>query len=179
MKKISVKVILAIGFSIFLVYLLLPNSTFPVPPPGSLQSGEKADTETPLRRAYFTNYAREEVLRYYKSELSRSRFLGIPLPTYRLNYPPEDAFSLIRDQTRSTFLEEIVNPLKESLFVNGFEPKDPKDAIFIENKFWRQKITVKFVPSNMFIRIIINILGLMSLAFLLNSISREVREFRK
>lgn len=149
--------ILKLGFFIFsgilVFYLLLPNPSFPEPPPDALQSNEPADTEITLRRAYFTNFTREEVLVHYKNQLEKSAFLGIPLPTYRLNYPPEEAKTIIRDQTRSTFLEEIVHPLRESVFVNGFEPKDPKDAIFIDERFWRQKIIVKFVPSSIAVRL--------------------------
>ncbi len=151
--------ILKLGFFIFsgilVFYLLLPNPSFPEPPPDALQSNEPADTETTLRRAYFTNFTREEVLVHYKNQLEKSAFLGAPLPTYRLNYPPEEAKTIIRDQTRSTFLEEIVHPLRESIFINGFEPKDPKDAIFIDEKFWRQKIIVRFVPSSTLFRLAI------------------------
>ena len=151
--------ILKLGFFIFsgilVFYLLLPNPSFPEPPPDALQSNEPADTETTLRRAYFTNFTREEVLVHYKNQLEKSAFLGVPLPTYRLNYPPEEAKTIIRDQTRSTFLEEIVHPLRESIFINGFEPKDPKDAIFIDEKFWRQKIIVRFVPNSTLFRLAI------------------------
>ena len=139
----------------FIFYLSLPSPTFPEPPPDALQSNEPGDTETPLRRAYFTNYSREEVLAYYQNQLRRSKFLNIPMPTYRLNYPPEEAQTLIRDQTRSTFLEEIVHPFRESVFVNGFEPKDPKDKIVIAGKQWRQKITVRLVPSHALSRLIV------------------------
>jgi len=78
---------------------------------------------------------------------------------YRLNYPPEEAKTLIRDQTRSTFLEEIVHPLRESLYINGFDPKDPKDAIEIEGKPWRQKIIVRYVPSNTLTRVLVVVLS--------------------
>lgn len=130
-------------------YLLLPNPDFPAPLPDSLQSRELADTETPLRRAYFTNLSREEVMGWYKSQYSVSLFGRIPLPTYRLNYPPEESQRIIRDQTRSTFLEEIVHPFRESLYINGFEPDpgDEKNSINIEGKHWRQKIIVRHVPS--------------------------------
>lgn len=132
---------------IFVLYLLLPNSDFPLPPPGALQSQEPADTETPFRRAYFTDFTRGEVLSYYQSQFDSNPFLKLNIITYRLNYPPEEAQTIIRDQTRSTFLEEIVHPYRASLFVNGFEPKNPKDAIFVQDKNWRQKIIVKYVPS--------------------------------
>lgn len=135
----------------FLTYLLLPTPAFPDPPTDAIQSFEAADTETPFRRSYFTDYTRREVLKHYQTQFVFS---------YRLNYPPEEAYSLIRDQTRSTFLEEIVHPLRESLFVNGFEPKNPKDAIFINDKFWRQKITVKYVPSRRIIRLPVGLVTL-------------------
>ncbi len=149
--------ILSLVWLIFLGYLLLPNPNFPKPPPDSIQSKEPADTESLFRRAYFTNFTRAEVLTWYQNQITRSTFLNIPLPTYRLNYPPEDAQTLIRDQTRSTFLEEIVHPFREGIYINGFEPKadDQKDAINIEGRRWRQKIIIKFVPSMLFVRILI------------------------
>lgn len=141
----------------FLFYLALPSPEFPAPPPDALQSDEPADTETPLRRAYFTNYTREEVMNHYKDQ-----FKG----AYRLNYPPEEARNIIRDQARSTFLEEIVRPFRESVFVNGFEPKDPKDAIFIEGRAWRQKIIIKFVPSRIYTRLLLGALTLILIPLL-------------
>ena len=137
----------------FLGYLLLPNYNFPIPPPNSLQSNEPADTETPFRRAYFTDYTREQVLSWYENQFKRSTFLNIPLPTYRLNYPPEDSATIIRDQTRSTFLEEIVHPFRESIYVNGFEPTSRKDTIIIQGRQFKEKIIIKYVPSSIWIRI--------------------------
>lgn len=153
--KRYVKIVYIILSIIFLFYLLLPNPTFPEQLPNSLQSEEPADTETDLRRAYFTNSTRSEVMAHYKKQLQHSAFMNLPLPTYRLNYPPEEAQVLIRDQTRSTFLEEVVHPFRESFFINGFKPKEEKDAIFIGGKAWRQKIIVRFVPSNRIFRITI------------------------
>jgi len=152
--KIILKTIIIAFFVTLFFYVFPPSPDFPKAPPDSLQSKEPADTEISLRRAYFTNLTREEVMRYYQNE-----FRG-----FRLNYPPEEAATIIRDQTRSTFLEEIVHPFRESFYVNGFEPKDPKDAIFIEGKSWRQKIIVRYVPSNIFLRSFVIILtGLVSL----------------
>lgn len=127
-----------------MLYLLLPEPDFPTPPADAKQSFEPADSESPLRRAYFTDFTREEVMDNYKKQFGWG---------YRLNYPPEEAKTIIRDQTRSTFLEEIVHPFRESLFINGFEPKDPKDLVIIEGKLWRQKIIVRYVPSNRYLRI--------------------------
>ena len=106
---------------------------------------------------------------HYSKQFSKSTFSVIPLPTFRLNYPPEEAQTVIRDQTRSTFLEEIVHPFRESLFVNGFEPKDPKDVVFIENKVWRQKITIRLVPSKGIVRLVVATFALL----LIGVVSKE------
>lgn len=159
------KIIYLLFVLVFVGYLSLPNFDFPAPLPDSLQSNEPADTETLLRRAYFTNYTREEVMDHYYKQIEKSSFFDVPLPTYRLNYPPEEAQTIIRDQTRSTFLEEIVHPFRESVFVNGFEPKDPKDTIFIDGRLWRQKIIVRYIPSNLFVRLAIGILTLVLIPF--------------
>lgn len=138
-------------FSIlFIWYLLLSSYNFPDPLPESLQSHEPADSETPDRRAYFTNMTREEVMDHYRSQFEKD----MPF-TLRLNYPPEDAQTIIRDQTRSTFLEELTHPFRESIYVNGFEPKEPKDFINVGGKDWRQKVTVKFVTTDAKFRILI------------------------
>ena len=142
MKK-SLRIIIVLIFSVLFIYTLIPNPKFPNPPEGALQSKEPGDSEDlSIRRAYFTNLTREEVMKHYQNE-----FKG-----YRLNYPPEEAATIIRDQTRSTFLEEIVHPFRESFYVNGFEPKNAKDAIEIEGLPWRQKITVKYVQSDLIFR---------------------------
>lgn len=156
--KILIKGLGLIILLVFTLYLFLPSPGFPTPPPDAIQSDEPADTESSARRAYFTNYSRDEVLNHYQSQFSKLSFISF-IPTYRLNYPPEEAQVIIRDQTRSTFLEEIVHPFRESLFINGFEPKDSKDAIFIEGKNWRQKIIVKLFPSNILVRTALGIVG--------------------
>ncbi len=149
MKKV-LRIIIALIFFALFVYVLFPNPKFPDPPPGALQSKEPGDSENlSVRRAYFTNLTREEVMKYYQNE-----FKG-----YRLNYPPEEAATIIRDQTRSTFLEEIVHPFRESFYINGFEPKNAKDAIEIEGLPWRQKITVKYIQSNVLLRSFVVVLA--------------------
>ena len=152
------KLLLTTFSFILVLYTLLPTPSYPLSLPDSLQSDEPGDTEDPLRRSYFTNFSREEVMTHYKTNFSKSNLLGIPLPTYRLNYPPEEAQTIIRDQTRSTFLEEVVHPFRESVFINGFEPTEAKDNIFIGGKTWRQKITVRYVPSNTISRVLISLL---------------------
>lgn len=166
MKKI-LNIVLILASVIFLAYLLLPNPDFPAPPPGALQSTEPADSETPLRRAYFTNLNRQEVIRHYENEFNKGFVVYAP----RLNYPPEEAQTIIRDQTRSTYLEELVHPMRESLFVNGFEPKEEKDAINIEGKNFAQKIIIRYVPSGAGGRVIVLVLTLASALWLVREYS--------
>jgi hypothetical protein len=159
-KNALLMVFLAV-LAVLFFYVFLPAPDFPAPPPDSVQSMEKADTEdVSVKRAYFTDFTREEVLIYYQAQFAKSPLLQLPLITYRLNYPPEDAQTLIRDQTRSTFLEELVHPLRESFFVNGFEPKAAKDDIWYKGIHYRQKITVKYYKSGTFVRVLVVILSL-------------------
>ena len=44
--------------------------------------------------------------------------------------------------------------------MNGFEPKLAQDAIKIDEKDWRQKVIVRYVPSNLGIRLLIGFLTL-------------------
>lgn len=162
----------------FLFYLSLPNLSFPEAPKDALQSNEPADTETPQRRAYFTNLTREEVMRHY-SEQMKINIFDFNLPSNRLNYPPEEAQVIIRDQTRSTFLEEISNPFREGIFVNGFEPKDPKDAIFIQGKVWRQKIIIRQVASTEGLRIVLGSVSVLLIPIIFNSLLNAVTDLRK
>ncbi len=134
--------------------MALPNYNFPEPPPDSIISQEPADLETSFRRGYFTNYSREEVISWYKNQFEYSDFLGIRLPTLLLNYPPENAQTIIRDQTSSSYLQELVHPFRESLYINGFKPLSESGlpAFTIEGETREQKIIIKYLPSNVWVR---------------------------
>ena len=164
MKKVLIFIYMVFSLTV-LFYVSLPDYDFPKPIPGSIQSKEPADTESPLRKAYFTNHTRAEVLEWYKSQFDYSTFGNIKLPTYLLNYPPEESQSIIRDQTRSTFLQEIVHPFRETVFINGYEPAagDDKNKIIIDGTKWRQKIIVKYVPSSLILRFLMSLLTLASI----------------
>ncbi|MEK7163695.1 MAG: hypothetical protein AAB768_00960 [Patescibacteria group bacterium] len=140
------KIFLAIIWFFCAAYLLYPDSSFPHDLPNSLKSFEPADTESLNRKAYFTNMTREQIMDFYKRN-----FVGIL--SYRLNYPPEEAQSLIRDQTQSSFLEEIVHFGKQSLFINGFVPIKPTEQININGVHYTTKVTVRYVPSEYIIRL--------------------------
>jgi len=177
--KLSFKIFFILIFSILLIYVIIPAPEFPLPPNDSLQSSEPADLETPLRRSYFTNFTREEVMKHYKDQLSSSAYLGIALPTYSFNYPPEEAQTIIRDQTNSTFLEEIVYPFRMSVFINGYEPKTKKGLVFFEdNRTWRQKIIVKYVESYVGVRICIVFLTALVTWFILIELKKFIKELK-
>ena len=114
----------------------------------STLSYSPADTESPYRRGYFTNLSRDEVMEYYTNHL-----LGII--SYRLNYPPEEVVELVRKHTPSSYLEEVVHPLRESLFINGFVPTKPSEQINIDGVHYLNKLTLRYVPSHVVTRLTI------------------------
>lgn len=154
MLKKFLTVIFALYCLAGVFYLALPGYYFPKSPPDSLQSQEPADLETSLRRGYFTDLSRAEVLEWYKVQFNHSSFLGLEIPTLLFNYPPENAQTIIRDQTRSTFLQEFAHPFRESIYINGFQPEtDGTVPVFsVGGKTWRQKIIIRMVPSNVWVR---------------------------
>lgn len=134
----------------------------PEPLPNSIKSNEPADLEEPTRVGFYTDMSREEVINYYKGQFEKSPFLSITPPMSRLNYPPEEAKVLIRDQTQSTFLEELVYPTRESLFINGYRPRDDKTPLIVDGRKWGQKIIIKYVSSSVVVRFVI---GLFTMIF--------------
>ena len=174
MKKI-VKYFFIIISAIFLIYLSLPSPDFPENSSKSIQSKELADMEDANRKGYYSDEDREDVINYYKNSFDTLAVFNIQRISYRLNYPPENAQTIIRDQTRSTFLEEIVHPFRESLFINGFEPKYDQDVIIDNGKRWKQKIIVKYVESSLVARFVF---GVSTLA-LLTLIYKESINFLK
>jgi len=120
MKKnlLTVFAIYLIGF----IYLTLPSPIYP-DVAGGARSDEPGDTwQNPHQKGFYTNEDRATVLADIQGQYV-IKFLGLTLPTYRLNYRPEEAQTLVRDQLQSYYLEEIVYPFRESIFVNGWEPK--------------------------------------------------------
>lgn len=145
------KLFFVIFFILLTIYVYPKSPDFPNPPSDFVQSFEPADVETPLRRGYYTNLSRQEVISYYEKEFNT----GFNIYTPRLNYPPEEAPVLIRDQTKSTFLEELVHPLRESLYINGFEPKTEEYAQFYKGIRYNQRIIVRYVPSSEWVRMVV------------------------
>lgn len=159
------KYVLVVFSLLLLIYLILPGPSsvenFP-PLSDSLRSTLSGDTwQVPNVIGYFSDNYRDYVTPFYKeSYQQQTLFPFLPL---RLNYPPEFAFTAIKDQTQSTYLEEFVYPLRDSLFVNGLEPFYPDGqskywgAIkFIEDgKSYDTKTTIRFYPSSLWTRVVV------------------------
>ncbi len=132
---------------------------------GDLRSDEPGDTwQNPDQKAFFTDKIRTEVLSEMQTSFGKNlgRFSSL---SYRLNYRPEEAGEFVRDQLPSYYLEEIIHPLRESLFVNGWEPKNspifadiPKEErpfIFIKGNLYLSKVTLKPLSSKPLARILV------------------------
>lgn len=153
-------------FSIFLlVYMVWPGpskiSDF-VPLPDSIKSKLEGDTiQIPNVSAYFSNNFRENVLPFYRKDYWK--LTKLPFPPFKLNYPPEHSWITIKKHTDSTYLEELVYPLRDSLYVNGFEPfysdGQPKywgaTKFEVEGKSLFTKTTLRFYPSPIWVRLLV------------------------
>ncbi|MBI2011814.1 hypothetical protein HYS91_03525 [Candidatus Daviesbacteria bacterium] len=177
------KITFAVLAYLFLVYLLLPGpesiNDFPSLP-NSLKSTEEGDTiQIPNIAAYFSYEYRESVIPYYLASYKKNTLF--PFYPFRLNHPPEFAYSAIKDQTRSTYLEELFYPFRDSIFINGFEPyyKDgtPKfegaTNIVVEDIFFNTKTTLRFYPSTIWARLVVW-LGIITSIILLWNITKKI-----
>ncbi|MFH1561639.1 MAG: hypothetical protein ABID04_03620 [Patescibacteria group bacterium] len=154
------KIYLALGL-LLTIYLALPVPKMPPTDlPESLKSTDPGDTiQLSNVSAYFTDWDRHQVLSFYTDQAQYPG--GI---TYRLNHPPEYARQIIRDTTQTYYLEEIVHPFKQSLFVNGFEWQNDvftpvasrgQNAILVDGKTWSSKVTLRWFTSNLVSRVLV------------------------
>ncbi len=165
-RKIILRLIFIVGF----IYILYPGPTsidnFP-PIPDSLKSNEEGDTiQIPNVSAYYSFWRREEITSLYKRHYQLSNFWPFFIPAIKLNHPPEYAYTYIRDQLKTTFLEEYTYPLRDSIFVGGLDIKVLNDlqhiphsfysdTIHIDGVFYNSKTTLRYYPSSPFARIIV------------------------
>lgn len=176
--------IIAISFSIiFLIYLLWPGPTsvsnFAVLPNSDRSTLEGDTVQVPNVIAYFSNNYRDSVTSFYKNNYSS--LIKIPFLPIRLNYPPELAYTAIKDQTESTYLEEYVYPFRDSLYVNGMEPfyQDGQPKYWGATKFisangsFETKTTLRFYPSSIIFRVI-SWVGINLSVYLLWKVGRRV-----
>jgi hypothetical protein len=163
-KKITFVIYLLISLTL-LVYLILPGPTAITDfsaLPGSIKSSLEGDTiQVPNVAAYFSDNFRHIAVNYYKNEY-KSKTL-FPFPPLRLNHPPEDAYTAIKDQTESTYLEEYTYPLRDSLYINGLEPLNEDGTpryngaskIKIDGGEYSTKVIIRYYPSKLLSRVIL------------------------
>lgn len=175
------KIIFGVLFSIGLIYIFYPGPSsindFP-PLPDSKKSDEVGDTiQTPNVAAYFSFLKREDVTKFYKNTYEKQSFVPFNIPSIRLNHPPEETYSYVRDQLKTTFLEEYTFPMRDSLFVAGLDRKIyndlehiphnfNNDTIYIDGVYYNSKITLRYYPSNDLVRLFVY-LGICYFGYLL------------
>jgi len=164
MKK-WVKIIIAVIYLLGIFYLVLPEPVIPNLTP-ALKSTEPGDTvQMPGVWAYYTDLSREEVVAFYQQAFAKSPFLKIPLINYRLNHPPEYARETIIDTLKNNFYEELVHPLRGSLFISGWVPKEdqvylakakkPITEFEVEGQVFQGKMTLYHVTSPLWASLLI------------------------
>lgn len=168
---------------LLLIYMLWPGpgtiSDFK-PLPSSSKSKLAGDTyQIPNVAGYFSDNYRQFVVPFYLTNYWQKTLL--PFPPIRLNHPPEYSFVTIKKHTDSTYLEELVYPLRDSLYVNGFEPFDEMG----KPKFWGStqfnedgqsfftKTTLRFYPSNLIVRILVWF-GIVTSVYFLTKLGRRI-----
>lgn len=167
---------LTILFFLGFIYMVLPGPSkienFPPLDP-SLKSNLEGDTiQNPNIAAFYSDFRRKYITNFYKQKFADLHWFGKFIPPLTLNHPPEYAYQYIRDQQESTFLEEYIYPLRDSLFTNGYEPEienkiHNKPSTFLGNRIiykesssgpellFESKTTIRFYPSNIFFRIMV------------------------
>lgn len=159
------KVMYIIFSSLLLIYMILPGPS-KISDFKSLPSSDKStlsgDTyQIPNVSAYFSDHFRKFVTGFYLKNYQEKTWL--PFPPLKLNHPPEFSWNVIKRHTDSTYLEELVYPLRDSLYVNGFEPfyEDGTPKFWGSFKLnqgerlWYTKTTLKFYPSNLIVRFLV------------------------
>jgi len=158
------------GIFVVLTLVLLLYMVWPTGPqdisdfselPNSTTSDLPGDTwQTPNIAAYFSENYRGFVIPYYINDYKS--FTNFPIDPLRLNYPPEYAFSAIKDQTHATYLEEITYPLRDSVFISGLEPfdeetKEPRydgaHMLPFDGEKYETKTILRFYPSPLWARV--------------------------
>jgi hypothetical protein len=157
------------------VYLIIPEPVFPAQIPGSLKSVEPADTENTLRQGFYTDLSRQEIIAYFRDHFTTSTLAQIPIATLRFNYPPEESATIIKEQTKSTFLEELAHPGRESLYINGFVAAKDSERMFFGDREYKTKVIIRYIPSNPLVRTLVWILAWYLLVYLVKNILFSLR----
>lgn len=146
-KKLLLLLLLVFNLT-SIYYLLIPLPDLP-DLPQSQKSDEPGDTtQISHVTAYYTYLTRPQVINFYLANYQGPLRL-------RLNHPPEKAREIIRDTIQSYYFEEIHLPLKESLYINGYEwqndvftrpDKRIKNKLLFRNIEYPSKITLRRYP---------------------------------
>lgn len=168
---------------LLLLYMVWPGpskiSNFK-PLPSSFKSQLEGDTiQIPNVSAYFSDNFREFVVPFYSKNFQNNTHL--PFRPLRLNHPPEYSWISIKKHTDSTYIEELVYPLRDSLYVNGFEPfySDGTPKFWGSTKFtegnqeYYTKTTLRFYPSKLIVRILVW-LGIVTSIYFLTKLGKEI-----
>ena len=167
-----------IGFCVLLlIYMIMPGpskiSDFQALPKSdkSTLAGDNIEQVSNVA-AYFSNNYRKAATSFYSKNYKNQTWL--PFSPLRINHPPEFSWNVIKKHTDGTYLEEFVYPMRDSLYVNGFEPfyedKTPKywgAGLFGQNGHsWETKVTLRFFPSTIFVRLLVWFGTVISILFL-------------
>lgn len=147
------------------IYMLWPSPIYNIEDfaqvPNSVRSQLDGDIwQVPNLKSFFSNEYREDVVSMYGNDYKNSS--GFWFYPFILNYPPENAYKYIKDQTQSTYLVELYYPLRESLFINGMEPldestKEPRYTgavpFNVDGTIYETKVTIRYYPSPFFVRL--------------------------
>jgi hypothetical protein len=181
-----IKIFFVIFSFLFLIYMVLPGPTrveeFGALP-NSFKSVEPGDTiQIPNIAAYYSDLWRKDVIPFYKDKFSRNfTYFGISLPFININHPPERGHDLIKPHVESWYLEEFVHPLRESLFVNGWEPYDENGVrrtkyaykITVNGTPYISKTNLRYYPSPLWARLL-TWLGVVVSLLLLYQLSKRI-----
>jgi len=157
------KIFLIFSF-LLLIYMMWPGPSsinqFNALPDSEKSKLEGDTVQIPNVAAYFSNNFRNFVVPFYSDNYQN--LVKPPLPPLKLNHPPEFSWTAIKRHTDTTYLEELVYPLRDSLYVNGFEPfeetGDPKywgaTKFEIGSSVWFTKTTLRFYPSLVWVKVV-------------------------
>jgi hypothetical protein len=172
--------------AIFLIYMVWPGpskiSDFKALPDSFKSTLSGDTTQIPNVSAYFSNHFRNYATDFYKKNYQQN--FRFPTEPIIINHAPERAWIAIKKHTDSTYLEEYVYPMRDSLYVNGLEffyedgtPRFWGSSLFNEGgKNWYTKVTLRYYPSNIFIRIIVWFASVLSIVFLFRLYKKVIKE---
>ncbi len=160
--KTPIIIVAALIYFAGIFYLIQPSPDLPSLADAA-RSDEPGDTvQHPDQSAYYTNRDnRSDILGELQKKFGLSQF---GFASYRLNYRPEEVGGLVRDQLRSYYLEEVVHPLRESLFINVLDPaktpmidddKREQAKMYFHGQFYPIKVTLRPVYSDVVGRLIV------------------------